>query len=622
MNTRLNSKFCHFFRALSIGAFAPIFLLTGLLQTVEAYGGSPSNVVTTAHEPHFASIVQGVSQIVSRGTPGPIWGADASWVPIVSGDEDASLPPSVLVIARTYGAGRIVASGHNGFLTQMDWLDNRQLTRNLFSWLDSTNLKKVACTIGHGEWSTRGVLGNLVGDLTARGYMFREVVAPLSTVSLQGTSVLFVGNAWSDFTSAEIEAVRSFVFSGGGLFLDGLGWSWLGYHPGQTILDYPMMKMGAPYGARWLDNYLVDETNYLDVDGYPSPVFHVFYPNIVAGTLQDAFDYVSQVHMVHPNDLGDALESDSALRVNYGRAHEVFKVPTREFPASDPERLRVFEFYKSLILSSPGYFRKFPAFDQTLRPTLTWVRERVFRTWIDALPLNEARKAEIAGTAGLSGRYLDIWTTLGVWLLDNASLDGPQLEFIYNYLSLVPSELHNLRAISVADFLGNPRISIPLDGQNRGVNIFGTRIGGYAENSFPGDVPPGIVDGFAIVVAHEVNHSVDAVGISRNAALSQRRAALIAAAGRDPLNYLRSMIAEGFFADNPQEFFASIANQWFTDSAKTFQLGLERFYGGRHDPINQAVFFADVYSLGGNSTWFYTIDAKGNIQPHTGTYSA
>ena len=38
---------------------------------------------------------------------------------------------------------------------------------------------------------------------------------------------------------------------------------------------------------------------------------------------------------------------------------------------------------------------------------------------------------------------------------------------------------------------------------------------------------------------------------------------------------------DGFFADNPQEFFASIANQWFCDSAKTVELGAVRFAAGR-----------------------------------------
>ncbi|MHC4108272.1 MAG: dockerin type I domain-containing protein, partial [Planctomycetota bacterium] len=67
------------------------------------------------------------------------------------------------------------------------------------------------------------------------------------------------------------------------------------------------------------------------------------------------------------------------------------------------------------------------------------------------------------------------------------------------------------------------------------------------------------------------------------------------------------------FVGAPQEFFASIANEWFTDSRKTVELGLVRFDAGWLCPINQALFFAEVYSQGSDSTWFYTIDTSGNV---------
>jgi YD repeat-containing protein len=151
-----------------------------------------------------------------------------------------------------------------------------------------------------------------------------------------------------------------------------------------------------------------------------------------------------------------------------------------------------------------------------------------------------------------------------------------------------------------------------MDGAPGSVNIFGVSIGGYRENSFPSDVSPGVVDGFSIVVAHEVNHVVDVYSVYGSPALNTRRQQLIQQAGVDPANYLRGG-QTGFFYNNPQEFFASIANQWFTDSAKTIELGIRRFEAGRLEPINQALFFAEVYSLGGASAFFYTTDVAGNI---------
>ncbi|MHC4103284.1 MAG: hypothetical protein ACYSW1_20685, partial [Planctomycetota bacterium] len=96
--------------------------------------------------------------------------------------------------------------------------------------------------------------------------------------------------------------------------------------------------------------------------------------------------------------------------------------------------------------------------------------------------------------------------------------------------------------------------------------------------------------------------------------LSSRRDQLIADAGEDPMNYLRSMFPPGTFVNAPQEFFASISNQWFCDSVATIELGLFRFDIGRPDPINQALFFADVYAAGGETTLFYTTDLEGNVE--------
>lgn len=105
--------------------------------------------------------------------------------------------------------------------------------------------------------------------------------------------------------------------------------------------------------------------------------------------------------------------------------------------------------------------------------------------------------------------------------------------------------------------------------------------------------------------------------MANHANLAIRRRALIDSAGRNSMNYLRSMFQDGIFVDYPQEFFASIANQWFTDSAKTLELGLVRLAAGYPDPINQAVFFADVYSRSGDHTFFYTTDTSGTIRRRT-----
>ena len=76
---------------------------------------------------------------------------------------------------------------------------------------------------------------------------------------------------------------------------------------------------------------------------------------------------------------------------------------------------------------------------------------------------------------------------------------------------------------------------------------------------------------------HELNHVVDSYTIANSNTLASRKAQLIAAAGTNRFNYLRGgngleFLTHGFFAQNPQEFFASIANQWFADSEQVFEL--------------------------------------------------
>jgi hypothetical protein len=98
---------------------------------------------------------------------------------------------------------------------------------------------------------------------------------------------------------------------------------------------------------------------------------------------------------------------------------------------------------------------------------------------------------------------------------------------------------------------------------------------------------------------------------------------LLNAAGPAALEYLRSQVAAEecgreaprrlFFQECPQEFFASISNQYFTDSWHTLDLALQRFDAGHKEPLNQFLFFADTYTNGGAFTKIYTLDVNGGL---------
>jgi hypothetical protein len=149
-------------------------------------------------------------------------------------------------------------------------------------------------------------------------------------------------------------------------------------------------------------------------------------------------------------------------------------------------------------------------------------------------------------------------------------------------------------------------------GRSGAVNITGMKIGDYSENQFPVDISAGITDGFSITAVHEFNHVVDNFLVNGDANLNHRRDQLIkqASSYQNDLQFLR-MSGSKFFSDNPQEFFASISNQYFTDTWHTFDLAIQRFEKGYKEPINQFLFFANIYSKNGLTTKVYALNTKG-----------
>lgn len=157
------------------------------------------------------------------------------------------------------------------------------------------------------------------------------------------------------------------------------------------------------------------------------------------------------------------------------------------------------------------------------------------------------------------------------------------------------------------------------------VNIFGTKIGISQENGFPSDVLPHFSDVFGLVAAHEISHVVDAFSVEGCPRTSSsctptpfraRKQSLLEQAGDNDLKYLRSMFGGQFFQNAPQEFFASISNQYFASTRRTLDLAIQRLNTGvaghvYSEPLNQFLFFADVYSRGTTSVPFYTMDSSG-----------
>jgi uncharacterized repeat protein (TIGR01451 family) len=233
-------------------------------------------------------IVNGISSICPRGIadvagiPGPIEifsSSEMGPVPIVSGDEDANPSFAVVGVASTSGNGRIVALGHDGFFINfamsLQDFDNEKFGINIINWLqNSQSNKKVLITTGHGEpWVGGSDYEDFRNALKAQGYDVVITPGKITSDTLSGASILFMSCAGPSLADDEIGYIRSFVNRGGGLFMQGLGWSWVQYQH-LPLEDCPMNKLAKPYGFRWIDGYISDSQH--NYNG--APIFPLFYP--------------------------------------------------------------------------------------------------------------------------------------------------------------------------------------------------------------------------------------------------------------------------------------------------------------------------------------------------------
>lgn len=567
---------------------------------------------------NYSQLVTGVSTVWTSGLPSSLFPYNNTATPIVIGNPNTASYPAIFALASVLGSGRAVGLAHDGVLGNNDISQYNNLTfaLNIFNWLDQNNTNQVVIASGHGEWLNYGNATTLRSALQGNGYIVTNLSGSITAASLAGKGVLMIGNGWQTYTAAEQTAIQNYVQSGGGLLLLGLGWSWMAYNSG-GLAAYPMNQIGSMFGLYWTDSNISDATN----QAGGQPLFTTLYPaSTTAMTVADACTQITSITATYPTNLPDVLQSNITLRNDYIKAHLFMKETVKVLPTGHALRQEVFDCYQNLIDTYPAYFKKGVTYSPTTQNNFAWIRERVQRTYADALLLTPERIVQIGNTLGLTGRYWDIWTNFTVLIADNSALDADQKEYLFKLYSSAPPALYNLRLMSFADELGAPPTAsfgaIPtfLTGALQSINSFSYTIGTAPENQFPSEVPPGIADVFCAAAPHELNHIVDYFYIEGNTTLKNRKTQLIAQAGNDNMNYLRSTIASGFFTANPQEFIASIANEYFVDSKKALDLALIRYDNGRPQPLNQFLYFADLYSV--NSlyhTRFYTCDANCNF---------
>lgn len=351
---------------------------------------------------------------------------------------------------------------------------------------------------------------------------------------------------------------------------------------------------------------------------------HVYQSNLndflairVFWNFSDAAQQRLQEGMIHPmfalmrrmmdenrSDLGPAMHADEDLRESFFfTQHFIRTYGERAWNPSAREA--VFVWYLQYVKDYPEFFSKSSTIDIRAHRYVGLLRAQVMLIVAEESQLNAADKSAVSNALALTGSYARIWDDLAVLLIDNNGSTQDQLDQFYLILSLIPADLlrPTLRVVTMFDFLRAYNEDPPSWSASLAVNTFNFPLD-WRENSFQTDMDPREVSIFSVALVHEANHRVDADYINQDPVLRNRMETLIDAAGDPWQNYLRGSI-DGFFTDAPQEFFAAIANAWFTDSEHTLRTGRLRFDAGRQYPLDQAVFFANVYSLWSDTTFMY-----------------
>jgi hypothetical protein len=285
----------------------------------------------------------------------------------------------------------------------------------------------------------------------------------------------------------------------------------------------------------------------------------------------------------------------------------------------------------------------------------------------DGDPDARDHRLRVAESIGFTGKLKEILGDFGTLVIENGRATANQQRTLYSYLSQIPPILLGDRSIgkvteviTIADYLG-PKLEVRNAG---GVNIFATDSGkpGSSENPFPKDFPGVENDYFGVVLAHELNHRVDATrfvavpkyneqywrhmrkscgkdvafaepvtaGVDWEKTKQQFQAvqlwngesaawdkaweeywltgpgaARVLNVCRNRTTYRVPRYGIPFFLETRQESIASLANQYFSDSAHMFHFALDRFRRGASGALDEWLLMADVYSLDGPTTLLY-----------------
>ncbi len=366
---------------------------------------------------------------------------------------------------------------------------------------------------------------------------------------------------------------------------------------------------------------------------------------------------------VHPTELGNKMADDDALRgICFGFLGGMQSALTSGL-VPEEQRQQVIRDLQTLVRQYPHYFKR-QKFDLEKTPHLPSFAAQMWIVLFEANPDSLQNRTQLADLAGFKDGYRDLLVKLGIIFIDNHTATAEQVNKMVKLLESMPRAVWDVETITVRGWLGDGFKQQGISSRT-GVNIFSLPLG-RAENSFPADAPRrGITDVYMICLAHEIAHNMlDTIGkrlrpelfelkyeqleyaagelvkfhpqksrgVNWNVTKSNLRTANIWD-GQDSTwattwkSYLESEPFKRahvrgsvhFFIHSPQEAFATLANQYFTDSQLMLELGVTRWQDNHKASINQFLLIADYLSQKSDSVKFYRMGVGGDLQTETVT---
>lgn len=361
----------------------------------------------------------------------------------------------------------------------------------------------------------------------------------------------------------------------------------------------------------------------------------------------------------HGPQLGAALRSDEGLRGEVFGALRALQNDLASGFLSSEARRELFRDLSALAREHPEVLRRRQR-DPEVDPYGTPLFGQFSVVLKNAAPDTAAGRAATARALGESEAHARLLVDLGVVFVDNGRASEAQLAAMHALLSAMPAQVWDVEVIGVADWVGPGAREPGVKGRS-GVNIFAMDLG-VRENSFGPDAPRrGVTDVYLICLAHEVAHNMlDTVGQRRRPDLYRRKFLGLQRAAGDAVvfhadvtrgydraatrarfeeldlwdgaddtwdaawtryfhegrRFDRSHVRGNveFFLKAPQEAFATLANQWFTDSELMVEFAKVRHDAGFPACADQMLLIAEYLSDGGREVPAYRLAPGGAFE--------